>query len=57
MSSCVSQWADTISSSSGKQASVNERQLRAAALAYTPSQNCCSFSSVYETSNSMAQID
>ena len=28
----------------------------AEALAYTPSQNCCSLSKVYETSNSIAQV-
>ena len=28
----------------------------AEALAYTPSQNCCSLSKVYDTSNSIAQV-
>ena len=45
-----------MSSSSSKPVSVHVGGVQSLALAYTPSQNCSSFSKLYETSNSIAQI-
>ncbi len=54
--SCDWQCTETMSSSSETWMSVHGLGLYLWALAYTPSQNCCSLSKVYKTSNSIAQV-